>query len=81
MRSLRLVQPAMAWLNIGFVILLCVSRLVCEEFTFELPDNQRQCFYEDLDVGTDVAMEFQVLRILEFTFYLSHPLHAFIMKR
>lgn len=32
------------------------------EITFELPDNAKQCFYEDITQGTKCTLEFQVLR-------------------
>lgn len=31
------------------------------ELTFELPDNAKQCFYEDIIIGTKCTLEFQVL--------------------
>lgn len=34
------------------------------EITFELPDNAKQCFYEDITQGTKCTLEFQVLRAL-----------------
>lgn len=34
------------------------------EITFELPDNAKQCFYEDITQGTKCTLEFQVLRSL-----------------
>lgn len=30
------------------------------ELTFELPDNAKQCFYEDITIGTKCTLEFQV---------------------
>lgn len=30
------------------------------EITFELPDNAKQCFYEDITQGTKCTLEFQV---------------------
>ena len=30
------------------------------ELTFELPDNAKQCFYEDIIIGTKCTLEFQV---------------------
>lgn len=35
------------------------------EITFELPDNAKQCFYEDITQGTKCTLEFQVLRALK----------------
>ncbi|XP_059386023.1 transmembrane emp24 domain-containing protein 3 [Carassius carassius] len=31
------------------------------ELTFELPDNEKQCFYEDLEQGTKFEIDFQVI--------------------
>ncbi|XP_072516359.1 transmembrane emp24 domain-containing protein 3 [Salminus brasiliensis] len=31
------------------------------ELTFELPDNEKQCFYEDLDDGVKFDIDFQVI--------------------
>lgn len=33
------------------------------EITFELPDNAKQCFYEDITQGTKCTLEFQVPRV------------------
>ena len=33
------------------------------EITFELPDNAKQCFYEDITQGTKCTLEFQVLQL------------------
>ena len=30
------------------------------ELTFELPDNAKECFYEDIEKGTPANVEFQV---------------------
>lgn len=34
------------------------------EITFELPDNAKQCFYEDITQGTKCTLEFQVVQAL-----------------
>ena len=39
--------------------LLCVL-VLGSELTFELPDNAKQCFYEDIIIGTKCTLEFQV---------------------
>lgn len=31
------------------------------ELTFELPDNEKQCFYEDIPSGVKTTLEFQVV--------------------
>ena len=39
----------------------CISfSAVAVELTFELPDNAKECFYEEIDVGTEFTVEFQV---------------------
>lgn len=35
------------------------------ELTFELPDNAKQCFYEDIIIGTKCTLEFQVRLFFE----------------
>lgn len=39
--------------------LLC-GWVLGSELTFELPDNAKQCFYEDIIIGTKCTLEFQV---------------------
>ncbi len=45
-------------------LLLCAQLMFgwirASELTFELPDNAKQCFYEDITVGTKCTLEFQV---------------------
>jgi len=51
----------MSW---WLLLLLCLPGIVfCKdfEFTFEVPDNKEQCFYEDIDLNQEVEIEFQVL--------------------
>lgn len=44
------------------VLLLLLPGPSCgSEITFELPDNAKQCFYEDITQGTKCTLEFQVL--------------------
>jgi len=31
------------------------------EFTFELPDNAKECLYEEIDKGTETTLEYQVV--------------------
>lgn len=39
--------------------LLC-GWVLGSELTFELPDNAKQCFHEDIIIGTKCTLEFQV---------------------
>ena len=39
---------------------LTTSGVLATELTFELPDNQRQCFYEVIDKGVKCTLEYQV---------------------
>lgn len=36
------------------------STALAVELTFELPDNAKQCFHEDIRQGVDSTVEFQV---------------------
>jgi len=40
--------------------LLTLIAVECTELTFELEDNARQCFYEDIKKDTKGTLEFQV---------------------
>lgn len=51
------------WLAAGLLLLLQLSGSVrASEITFELPDNAKQCFYEEIVQGTKCTLEFQVRR-------------------
>ena len=43
-----------------FVSFLALIAVECTELTFELEDNARQCFYEDIKKDTKGTLEFQV---------------------
>ncbi|XP_062405567.1 transmembrane emp24 domain-containing protein 3 [Sardina pilchardus] len=43
------------------VLTLLIAFAVCTELTFELPDNEKQCFYEDLESGVKFDIDFQVI--------------------
>lgn len=55
----------MNWLSsffVGlFVPLLTFITVECTELTFELEDNARQCFYEDIKKDAKATLEFQVI--------------------
>ena len=42
-----------------FLVLIQYNSAV--ELTFELPDNAKECFFEEIEAGTDFTVEFQVL--------------------
>jgi len=45
----------------GLLLLPLMFCWICaSELTFELPDNAKQCFYEDITIGTKCTLEFQV---------------------
>lgn len=44
-----------------FVFLAVASVTSAVELTFELPDNAKECFYEVLETGVEVTLEFQVV--------------------
>lgn len=41
--------------------LLLISCTYASELTFELPDNERQCYHEVIDAGVKCTLEFQVI--------------------
>ncbi|KAK7831380.1 hypothetical protein U0070_024668 [Myodes glareolus] len=43
------------------LLLLLSGPSGASEITFELPDNAKQCFYEDITQGTKCTLEFQVI--------------------
>lgn len=43
-----------------FVALLLFLAVECTELTFELEDNARQCFYEEIQKEVKGSLEFQV---------------------
>ncbi|XP_029355001.1 transmembrane emp24 domain-containing protein 3 [Echeneis naucrates] len=50
-----MIGPGISWL------LLCVSAVFGTELTFELPDNEKQCFYEELEKDVKFDIDFQVI--------------------
>lgn len=40
---------------------LLISGTYASELTFELPDNERQCYHEMIDAGVKCTLEFQVI--------------------
>ena len=48
-----------------FLFLLCAifglfDLAYCVELTFELPDSAKECFFEEIEEGTESTIEFQV---------------------
>ena len=43
------------------VCALCVRNCAGGELTFELPDNEKQCFYEEVAKDVKSTLEFQVV--------------------
>lgn len=41
-------------------LLLHVCAVTATELTFELPDNEKQCFYEELEKDVKFDIDFQV---------------------
>ncbi|KAA0202822.1 hypothetical protein HAZT_HAZT003797 [Hyalella azteca] len=51
-----------SWLCLQLIILLLILDVCCSvELTFELPDNAKECFHEDISEGVDATLEFQVV--------------------
>lgn len=52
---------AMLYLSLTCLLLLCGACVVSgTEITFELPDNDKQCFYEELEKDVKFDIDFQV---------------------
>lgn len=48
---------------IGVIAVLSLLSVVfAGELTFELPDNERQCFFEQIEKGVQSTLEFQVCK-------------------
>ena len=43
---------------------MCLLLTQAGELTFELPDNERQCFHETIDKGIKCTLEFQVCTLV-----------------
>ena len=52
------------------LVLMCLvqSALSANEFSFELEDKTKTCFFEQVKKGDRVAMEYQVIKGLFFWF-------------
>jgi hypothetical protein len=46
---------------LGFLVLFHAGHAGNTQLTFELPDNEVQCFYEHVGKGTQTVVEFQVV--------------------
>ncbi|XP_061880710.1 transmembrane emp24 domain-containing protein 3-like [Entelurus aequoreus] len=51
----------MLLLSLSLLLLCNVLVLFATELTFELPDNEKQCFYEDLDKDIKFELDYQVI--------------------
>ncbi|KHJ44658.1 Emp24/gp25L/p24 family protein [Trichuris suis] len=49
------------YFQLAFIVLSTATFCGCVELTFELPDNQVQCYYEEIEKGVDFVLEFQVI--------------------
>ncbi|XP_067653446.1 transmembrane emp24 domain-containing protein 7-like isoform X2 [Haliotis asinina] len=47
--------------TISVLIAVVINVVLGTELTFELPDNERQCFFEKIDKGVKSTLEFQVI--------------------
>lgn len=48
-------------LGVVLIILTLYSAVISgTELTFELPDNEKQCFYEELEEGVTIHVDYQV---------------------
>lgn len=50
----------MSYILRAILVLFYVSYIKGVELTFELPDNAKECFHEDIQKGTKATLEYQV---------------------
>lgn len=55
-----LLQGSVAMWLLLLLVTLCAFSVSCIELTFELPDKEVQCFFEDIKVNVKTVLEFQV---------------------
>ncbi len=48
------------WTALSVTLLITPSNVSSVELTFELPDNAKECFHEDIQKGVQTTFEFQV---------------------
>lgn len=48
------------WTAVSIALLITPSNVSSVELTFELPDNAKECFHEDIQKGVQTTFEFQV---------------------
>ncbi|CAF5198526.1 unnamed protein product, partial [Rotaria magnacalcarata] len=49
-------------LNILLVsVILLLKKIYASELTFELPDNAKECFHDNLKIDSHFTLEFQVI--------------------
>lgn len=46
---------------IFLILIFKIEKIKSVQLTFELPDNERQCFYEDIKKGEETIVEYQVI--------------------
>lgn len=52
-----------SFIAVFILSLLCLfEQISTNELTFELPDNAKECFHEQLKVGSKFVLEFQVTK-------------------
>ena len=62
-KSLLRHTTAMIWTSILLLVLmLSFIKVQAAELTFELPDRAKMCFYEEIQIGTACALEYQVIK-------------------
>lgn len=49
-----------------FVLTLYLTPISGTELSFELPDNEKQCFFEELEEGITFQVDYQVIYLLFF---------------
>lgn len=66
-----------SWLMVSIVL---VQSIVGYQFRFEVPDNDQECFGQELDIDTQVTIEYRVKFddsfVFSVTIFLQNILHS-----
>ena len=63
-RALRILSMSAYWLCLVILAAFAAVLLEATELTFELPDNAKQCFYEEVEKGQKCTLEYQVILLI-----------------
>ena len=51
-------------------VIVSIGNSTSTELTFELPDREEQCFYEEIEKDVNVIFEFQVCHAINYMYFI-----------